>query len=91
MTSGITARKDYAEAAFRGQHMQLGFLQHALAISRFHFCLETACSTLTARVELAAWLQGSELAGHKVEVAAIKASRQGNDDRWAGRLPARME
>jgi len=35
-------QKDYAGAALRGQHMQLGFLQHSLMISRFHFMLEAA-------------------------------------------------
>src|SRR5450631_3952045 len=34
--------KDYAWAAVRGQHMQLGFLQHSLVISRMHFMLEMA-------------------------------------------------
>jgi hypothetical protein len=28
--------KDYAQAAFRGQHMQLGFLKHSLMLSRMH-------------------------------------------------------
>lgn len=34
--------KDYSGAAARGQHMQLGFLNHVLMISRFHFMLEMA-------------------------------------------------
>src|SRR5438128_3096018 len=32
--------KNYSAAAMRGQHMQLGFLQHSLMISRLHFMLE---------------------------------------------------
>ena len=35
--------KDYAGAAVRGQHMQLGFLNHSLMISRMHFMIEMAC------------------------------------------------
>ena len=31
---------DYAEAAFQGQHMKLGFLKHSLMISRMHFMLD---------------------------------------------------
>ena len=31
--------KDYAGAAIRGQHMQLGFLNHGLMISRMHFMI----------------------------------------------------
>ena len=34
--------KNYADAALRGQHMQLGFLKHSLQISRMHFVLEMA-------------------------------------------------
>src|SRR6266446_5319002 len=34
--------KNYADAAVRGQHMQLGFLKHSLQISRMHFLLEMA-------------------------------------------------
>jgi hypothetical protein len=37
--------KDYAGAAIRGQHMQLGFLNHGLMISRMHFMIEMACRT----------------------------------------------
>ena len=32
--------KDYAQAAFRGQHMQLGFLNHSLMISRMRFMVD---------------------------------------------------
>src|SRR5437016_3318283 len=35
--------KDYAGAAIRGQHMQLGFLNQGLMISRMHFMFEMAC------------------------------------------------
>jgi hypothetical protein len=44
--------KDYAGAAARGQHMQLGFLNHALMISRFHFMLEMACRRSAGAVHL---------------------------------------
>jgi hypothetical protein len=36
--------KDYANAALKGQEMQLGFLRHSLMISRMHFCVEMATS-----------------------------------------------
>jgi Replication-relaxation len=68
--------KNYAEAAFRGQHMQLGFLKHALMISRFHFMLEMACRQSGGQVVLQSWRQGSELAGQKVELQKITAQRQ---------------
>jgi hypothetical protein len=74
--------RDYATAAIRGQHMQLGFLQHSLMISRLHFMLEMACIVSEGRVELEAWWQGSQLAGHKVEVPKVVASRQGNEFFW---------
>ena len=35
--------KDYGPAAYLGYHMQLGFLQHSLTISRLHHCIEMAC------------------------------------------------
>ncbi len=34
--------KDYANAAVRGQEMQVGFLRHSLMISRMHYCIEMA-------------------------------------------------
>src|SRR5690348_5171930 len=33
---------DYAGAADRGQHMQLGFLNHGLMVARMHFMIEMA-------------------------------------------------
>lgn len=74
--------KDYASAAMRGQHMQLGFLQHSLVISRMHFMLEVACRQSRGAVNLDAWSQGGPLAGNKVQVPKIKSSRQGNDYFW---------
>jgi len=68
--------KDYAEAAVKGQHMQLGFLKHALMISRFHFMLELACKSSAGEIQLEQWRQGSELAGHKVELPMVTAARQ---------------
>ena len=50
--------KDYAGAAVRGQHMQLGFLNHALMVSRMHFMLEMACRTSDRAIGLEAWRQG---------------------------------
>jgi Replication-relaxation len=68
--------KDYASAAVRGQHMQLGFLKHALMISRFHFMLEQACRASSGQVQLEGWRQGGELAGQKVELPRVTAVRQ---------------
>jgi Replication-relaxation len=74
--------KNYADAAVRGQHMQLGFLQHSLMISRMHFMLEMACRRSSGSVKLDTWSQGGPLAGNKVQVPKIKSSRQGNDYFW---------
>jgi hypothetical protein len=74
--------KDYAMAALRGQHMQLGFLQHSLMVSRMHFMLDLACRGSDGRLELVAWGQGAQLAGHKVQVPAFKSGRQGGDYLW---------
>ena len=74
--------KDYAAAAQRGQHMQLGFLQHSLMVSRMHFMLDLACQGSQGRLELVAWGQGAQLAGHKVRVPIGKSSRQGDDYLW---------
>ncbi len=74
--------KDYAAAALRGQHMQLGFLQHSLMISRMHFMLEMGCRQCGGTRQLEAWCQGGQLAGNKVEVPKIKSSRQGNEYFW---------
>jgi len=74
--------KDYATAATRGQHMKLGFLQHSLLISRMHFMIEMACRDSGDSIELQSWSQGSQLAGHKVEVPRVKSSRHGNEYLW---------
>src|SRR5439155_11450094 len=68
--------KNYAEAAVRGQHMQLGFLKHSLQISRMHFLLEMATKKAGGQITIAQWRQGPELRGHKVEVPATKSKRQ---------------
>lgn len=74
--------KNYSGAAIAGQHMQLGFLQHSLMLSRLHFMLELGAKALAGQVALAAWSQGSALAGHKVEVAKIVSSREGSQMFW---------
>src|SRR5437879_4384759 len=74
--------KDYAQAAFRGQHMQLGFLKHSLMISRMHFLLDMACRSSEGRIKLEAWRQGGQLAGNKVAVAKMKSSRGPNEYFW---------
>lgn len=67
--------KDYAGAALRSQHMQLGFLNHSLMLSRMHFMLEMACRNSGGEVVLESWRQGGPLAGHKVEVPKVVCSR----------------
>jgi len=74
--------KDYAQAAFRGQHMQLGFLGHSLMISRMHFMVEMACRKSGGAVRLEAWGQGSQLAGHKADVPKVVSSREGGQVFW---------
>lgn len=74
--------KDYAQAAFRGQHMQLGFLRHSLMLSRMHFVLEMACRRSKGRIKLEAWGQGGQLTGQKVEIPKVKSSRGGNEYFW---------
>jgi hypothetical protein len=70
----LNRESDYAGAVVRGQHMKLGFLQHALMISRMHFMLETSCRN-SNQVELAAFRQGAELRGHKVDVPEMHSRR----------------
>jgi hypothetical protein len=77
--------KDYASAATRGQHMQLGFLKHALMISRMHFLLEMGCRKSAGRIELATWSQGAELARRKVELPKVASARHGNQYVWEER------
>ena len=74
--------KDYSGAANRGQHMQLGFLNHGLMISRMHFMVEMACRKSGGVVALEAWCQGGQIAGHKAEVPKVRSSRQGGDLFW---------
>lgn len=74
--------KDYSGAATRGQHMQLGFLNHGLMISRMHFMVEMACRKSEGSVALDAWCQGGQIAGHKAEVPKVRASRHGGELFW---------
>jgi hypothetical protein len=74
--------KDYAGAAIRGQHMQLGFLNHGLMISRMHFMVEMACRKSGGDVALEAWCQGGQIAGHKVDVPKIRSSKQDGQLFW---------
>jgi hypothetical protein len=74
--------KDYSGAAIRGQHMQLGFLNHGLMISRMHFMVEMACRKSGGVVALEAWCQGGQIAGHKAEVPKVRSTRQGGQLFW---------
>jgi hypothetical protein len=74
--------RDYAGAAMRGQHMQLGFLNHGLMISRMHFMVEMACKGSGRAVALEAWCQGGQIAGHKVDVPKVKSSKVGGEFFW---------
>jgi hypothetical protein len=80
----LNREADYACAVLRGEHMKLGFLRHSLMISRLHFMLEMASRNSQGEIELAAWHQGAELRGHKVEVPEIKSRRVagGNNYSW---------
>jgi hypothetical protein len=79
MTEEARLNRDagYAEAAVAGQHMKLGFLRHALMISRLHFMLEMSCRNSEGQIHLSAWRQGAELRGHKVPLPEIKSRRLG--------------
>jgi hypothetical protein len=74
--------KDYGGAALRGQHMQLGFLNHSLMISRMHLMVELACRNSAGVLSLETWSQGGRLAGHKVDVPRIRSTKQGGDLFW---------
>jgi hypothetical protein len=74
--------KDYAGAATRGQHMQLGFLNHGLMVSRMHFMVEMACKRSRGSVALEAWRQGGQVAGQKVDVPKIRSSKVGSEFFW---------
>jgi hypothetical protein len=74
--------KDYANAALRGQEMQLGFLRHSLMISRMHFSIEMACKKFDGKIQLEAWRQGGPLTGRKVEVPRVKSTRNGDRHFW---------
>jgi hypothetical protein len=65
----------YANAAVSGHHMKLGFLRHALMISRLHFMLEMSCRKSRGGINLTAWRQGADLRGQKVPLPEIKARR----------------
>jgi hypothetical protein len=71
----LNREADYAGAVIRGQHMKLGFLQHALMISRLHFMLEMASRNSHGQVNLAYWHQGAELRGNKAVVPQITSRR----------------
>ena len=71
----LNREANYATASVAGQHMKLGFLQHSLMISRLHFMLEMGSRTSGGQVELAAWHQGAELRGHKVDVPELRSRR----------------
>jgi len=75
-------QKDYAGAAQRGQHMQLGFLEHSLQISRMHFMVEMACRKSAGSASLEAWCQGGQVTGHKVDAPKVVSSRVGSDYFW---------
>lgn len=74
--------KNYSGAATRGQHMQLGFLNHSLMISRMHFMVEMACKRSAGAVELESWRQGGQVAGHKVDVPKVRSSKVGGEFFW---------
>jgi predicted transcriptional regulator len=73
--------KDYADAALRGQHMQLGFPNHGLMISRMHFMVEMACRGSNGAVALK---RGSRLGRSPPQSrsARVKCSKQGGDLSW---------
>ena len=71
----LNREADYAGAVVRGQHMKLGFLQHSLMISRMHFMLDMSARDSGQNVSLAAWRQGAELRGHKVDLPEIRSHR----------------
>jgi hypothetical protein len=74
--------KDYAGAAVRGQHMQLGCLNHGLMVSRMHFMVEMACKRSGGAVALEAWCQGGQIARHKVNVPKVRSSKVGGEFFW---------
>lgn len=74
--------KDYSGAALRGQHMQLGFLNHALMVSRMHFVLEMTSRSSGGQVKLESWSQGAQLAGRKVSVPKVKYVAEGQQAFW---------
>ena len=76
----LNREADYAAAAFGGQHMKLGFLHHALVISRLHFMLEMA--SRTGQFALQGWRQGGELRGNKVSVPEIRSRRQESSNEY---------
>jgi hypothetical protein len=80
----LNREADYATAATRGQHMKLGFLQHSLMISRFHFMLEMA-GRMDNQPQLAPWHHGAELRGHKAEVPEMISSRVAGSNEYVWR------
>jgi hypothetical protein len=74
------AEPGYAAASFGGQHIKLGFLRHALMISRLHFMLEMASTNSGGQVELFGRRQGAELRGNKVNVPDMRSYRRGGSN-----------
>jgi hypothetical protein len=74
--------KDYAGATLRGQHMQLGFLNHGLVISRMRFMGEMAGRKSGGTVALEAGCQSGQIAGHAADVLKARASREGGQLSW---------
>ena len=52
-------QRDYANAVREARYGQLLWVDHDLAISRFHAMLELGCRHSNGQVELKTWLQGS--------------------------------
>lgn len=79
----LNREADYARAAVSGQHMKLGFLKHSLMISRLHFMLEMSSRDPKTGVQLAAWRQGAELRGNKVNVPELRSRRVEGSNNYA--------
>jgi len=73
--------KNYADAAFSGRYMQLGFLKHQLQVSRMHFMLEMAARESSGKVELSAWHQGAQLKA-KVWAPKVRSRRVGPSNEY---------
>jgi len=81
--------KDYAGAALRGQHMQLGFLNHGLMISRMHFMIEMACRKSGGDVALEAahdFALGAAFGGSALDAGALALAQRQTAMRCSARL-----